>query len=94
MSGWLQPPARRCLFSVRRPQVARQGVWCNLYPGKGTEGERKTLHKTNLLELQFTSVPGGNKGMCSMRERWHLVQGHAEGTDEAPIVVLQSNGGG
>lgn len=32
--------------------------------------------------------------MCEKGVRWHLVQGHAEGTDEAPIVVLQSNGGG
>ena len=25
--------------------------------------------------------------------KWHLVQGHAEGADEAPVVVPQSNGG-
>lgn len=28
------------------------------------------------------------------RVRGHLVQGHAQGTQEASIIVLKSNGGG
>lgn len=95
MSGWMQPPARRCLFSVPRPDLAGRGVWCNFYPGKGREGTKpytsSYVRLISLRRIQAEMRTGvvGVKGVW-----WHLVQSHAEGADEAPILVPQRNGGG
>lgn len=84
MSGWMRPPAHRCPSSVRRPGVAWWEGWCSLYPG----GRREGCSHTN------SYIQSGCIRDTGLWERWHLVQGHAQGADEAAVVVLQSDGGG
>ena len=94
-SGWMPPPGRRCLFSVQHPEVARPRAWYNLYPGKGNI-KRHTSSYMRLIQSSGVTVwvCANCKRRYKKVTRWHLVQGHAEGADEAAIVVLQSNGGG
>lgn len=50
------------------------------------------------MELQLTLWKARHVGKwaikCDKNISCHLIQGHAQGTDEAPIVVLQSDGRG
>lgn len=67
MSGWMQPPERRYLFSARCPGVEWWGAWCSLYPGSGREDNPYTSSYIQIILLIYgLHYPAGNGSMLAI----------------------------